>query len=58
MIRDPRHGLSVIIFHTMMKSRWIRPHEMSERHGWGVVAVKEGFTGTPLSMIMTTQGTV
>jgi hypothetical protein len=35
MIRDPRHGLSVIILHTIMKNRRIHPHEMSEHHGGG-----------------------
>jgi hypothetical protein len=35
IIRDPRHGLSVIILHTIMKSGRIHPHEMSERHGGG-----------------------
>jgi len=40
MIRDPRHGLSIIILHTITKSRWIFPHEMSEHRGgdsskWG-----------------------
>jgi hypothetical protein len=58
MIRDPTHGMSVIIMHTIMKSRRIRPHEMSGRHGGGGVVVKEGATGNPLSMIMTTQSTV
>jgi hypothetical protein len=53
MTRDPRHGLSIIVLHTIMKSERICPHVMSEHHG-GVV-VNEGAEGTPLSMIMKTQ---
>jgi hypothetical protein len=56
MIRDPRHGLSVIVLHTIMKSERIHPHVMSEHHGGGEgVVVNEGTKGTPLSMIMKTQ---
>ena len=35
MIRDPRHGMRIIILHTIMKIGRIRPHEMSECHGGG-----------------------
>jgi hypothetical protein len=53
MTRDPRCRLSIIVLHTIMKSGWIFPHEMSEHCG-GIV-LNEGAKGTPLSMIMKTQ---
>jgi hypothetical protein len=37
MIRVLRHWLSIIIFHTIMKHRWILPHEMREFHGGGSI---------------------
>jgi hypothetical protein len=53
MTRDPRHGLSIIVLHTIMKNRQIDPHRMSEHHGG--VAANEEAKGTPLSMINKTQ---
>ena len=33
--RDPRCGPSVVVLHTIVKSRRIRPHEMSRHHRVG-----------------------
>jgi hypothetical protein len=35
MTRDPRHELSAIVLHTIMKNGRTRPHDMSRHHGVG-----------------------